>query len=481
MDSTPSSNILSLCSTLRRLLAEEKYAAALACSWLVIVHDSHSTFRHASESYATSDQHQWSELVARLVAHDWTSADLGANPLLDLASMPSLLVQVCSELLASRFTGWFADKIAEEDELYDRGVMTVDIAPSLASQLGVEVRAHRLFVVRRQRSPGPSPVQLQYVDPERFNRRFHVIPDVPDRNQSERLVAVRPASAGLQRASRTILERASMALTVYVAEFWCIPEFDSHITSAPGGRSTWMARNIKNFAGMRDEVTRHLARARDAGADVVVFPELTFPSTLRKAASEWLRDENTNADNAHHISWVIAGSFHEAQDPGTRPFNEAFAMDARGNSIPEFQHRKLTQVDLDRPNIVEDIELGTRITLVASAIGLQSVVICLDLAQGAAYDKLPLHFLPIDWLWVPSLAERVGAHKTRAKDLCVQRPVSVVCSNQAQAKCTDELILSGDPLQSFAFYVCNGKAEEVKPLDGPKQRSWHVFDFTLSS
>jgi hypothetical protein len=107
-------------------------------------------------------------------------------------------------------------------------------------------------------------------------------------------------------------------------------------------------------------------------------------------------DENGQGDTGHAIAWVIAGSFHEAppaQWPDQRPFNEAFAMDARGNFLPEFQHRKLTNVDLDGADVIENIQVGGRITLVPSALGLQSVVICLDLAQAASEDKVPLHFI----------------------------------------------------------------------------------------
>lgn len=95
--------------------------------------------------------------------------------------------------------------------------------------------------------------------------------------------------------------------------------------------------------------------------------------------------------------------------------------------IPEFSHRKLTAVALSAAGVVEGNQVGTGLTLVGTPCGVRSVIICLDLCQDAATDRLPLDRLPIDWLWVPSLSAHTTAHRARAAALSARRPSRQAC------------------------------------------------------
>jgi hypothetical protein len=290
-----------LCATrCARSSQRKKYASALACSWLAIAHGTRGYYKKSSSEYSTSDHEHWSAVVRSLVEFDWSQLPQGPNPLFGLESMPVLLIQVCDELLASRSVGATAEegKIAEMEALYERDVVSIDLDQSLMTTLGVALTGQRVFLVRRRRSSEKSPVQRQHLDPERFNINFHVIPELPDRNQAHRLVDVKSASNGLVLGCQNVAKRETRTLKVYVAEFECTPEFESRMVTEPGARTAWIAIDIKNAGQMRDAVIQHLIRARDAAADVVVFPELMFPKSLRMAVSEWLATKTAKATPA---------------------------------------------------------------------------------------------------------------------------------------------------------------------------------------
>ena len=67
-------------------------------------------------------------------------------------------------------------------------------------------------------------------------------------------------------------------------------------------------------------------------------------------------------------------------------------------------------------------------------LGIQAVVICLDLAQGANEDHIELERLPLSWLWVPSLSRTVNPHIKQSKHIQLRQPCTVTCANQGPAQ-----------------------------------------------
>ena len=164
-----------------------------------------------------------------------------------------------------------------------------------------------------------------------------------------------------------------------------------------------------------------LDHARKAGADMVVFPELTICPRLRRKVSTWLEDHPHNP-----FSLVLPGSFHERRK--NRTYNTAELMSRSGKTV--LTHIKLAAFGL--LNKREGIDTGARIDLLDTPIGLIGIPICLDFCQegqpfGGLWDAIGA-----EWLLVPAFGDKksVRAHERRAEAVCRAHNTVCVLANQ---------------------------------------------------
>ncbi len=173
------------------------------------------------------------------------------------------------------------------------------------------------------------------------------------------------------------LSRVSPTPIIYLVEFGSPPEFDC----APC--RDWRAGDILNASDLVAEAQEHLQRARGAGADVVVFPELCASPSIRTQIAADLRRHRSS------VKLVIAGSFHVNEGP--RWFNQAFVLDGNGNQIEEWTQRKMTAVSLCHGAESEGIETSSELKIARTSCGLHAIAICLDLAQAQYLEEVPFN------------------------------------------------------------------------------------------
>lgn len=164
------------------------------------------------------------------------------------------------------------------------------------------------------------------------------------------------------------------------------------------------SRNTDPNALRAHRIFESLEVARDNGVDVVVMPELAVTPAVRQKIATWLRETD-----AHGISLVAAGSFHETDAADGKRYNIARLFDQYGDTV--ITHRKLKPLGTLATGLStgdhagEDIDVGRTMTLLSTPIGLLALPICLDFCDaGEAIRKLWLEIFA-DWLLVPAMGD----------------------------------------------------------------------------
>lgn len=162
------------------------------------------------------------------------------------------------------------------------------------------------------------------------------------------------------------------------------------------------------------KIIASLDEALHKGAHIVVFPELTVTPALHRCIVDWLA---ANEAEAHTISWIVAGSFHEpCTDNPKKWMNRSYSFGYYGNEI--HKHTKITKYG-EAKSGYEDIKTWRDVWLVETPIGLFATPICLDYCN--ADNKSPaagtFSNLFVDLFLVPAMDEKDSAHKRQAIDL----------------------------------------------------------------
>lgn len=229
------------------------------------------------------------------------------------------------------------------------------------------------------------------------------------------------------RAYRDDTARGMLERKALVA---CLGAFCDAIGFVPEPSENWRADNVADEILRSQNVLELMERARQAKADVVVFPELTMPKGCVETLRKWLMRES------HSLSWVVAGSFH-VQDGG-RCFNRSLVLDGQGNEILSWD--KLLPFHKPahgkHPEIRENIERGTQVRLLATPLGLISTPICRDLGEETDGVRLPWMQIPVDFLFVPSMGYEttLSAHKSMASKLFRHGVVTLVANQDPDCR-----------------------------------------------
>lgn len=479
----PDDELKVLCDTVASWLPTHRPADALVCCWLTLANKDPTRFRTVSTYAHTGGSVTTREQFEKLKAEDWQScADIAAELFRLARPCPVVLIQFFDHVLEDQGARPVHDDGRDPytEDIYSGPCLKICLSPQVLAALQVDPHFACCFVIRRAAGAPVPPAQRQASDLNRFNPHWYVVPEIPEIAQPRRRIKPYAATVGLRTACAYIQTRGK-ALHVYLAELECKPAFESELSGASGSPQAWLAKGLHNVADVSAEVIEHLVRAKELQADVVVFPELTIPGAIKGAIQDWISDNNTpSATDDHAIGWVVAGSFHEEDTKSTTRchHNRAFAVDRSGDTIEGFTHRKITQVTLKGGYITEANLAGEEIGLQHSPLGIQTVVICLDLAQAIEPDRLPLHLLPINWLWVPSLSEEVSAHQSRARNINLSMPMRVICANQAKAAFPPGAMeLKGSHLQSFVTIPAPPSVQSLSAVNGGT--AWQLFHIAL--
>jgi len=201
-------------------------------------------------------------------------------------------------------------------------------------------------------------------------------------------------------------------------------------------------------------ILHSLERAAEAGALVVVLPELTVDLAARAEARRWL---GTHSD--HSLEMVVAGSFHEETPDGW--YNTAEMWDRFGERI--LVHRKLRPFGA-ADGLAEDVNTGNHVTVLVTPIGSFAVLICKDFLDDHESVATLLQEVPVDWVLVPSYGdEKTSArHKARAQSIARVSPgASCVVAHQRNVEASP-----GDELPGFAHQSLSATPTVVGPSGG---------------
>jgi predicted amidohydrolase len=438
-----------LCAEIAPLLSRGEYSPALAYAVLSCVYLDGALYTralHAAKFAPVSIEASSENLIAMFPIDSSVDA---ASLEQELRKSPLSVLLWLDHMLT---TSQPIESAGYASYVYLGDVIVVEIDEATRGRLALPDDLERAYLCRNIGIHWPpSPVEQKKLSPNAFTPHWHVVAERPDLRQPSRMVEVHVPNATFQQACTALAKKR--IINLYLAEFNATPDFDSHFFGS-GSVPIWTAKGLQNQAQIILEVREHLERARERKADVVIFPELTFPPDVIQATSDWLNAQPGNDDDGEScIQWVVAGSFH--CPAGATVVNQSLLLDRFGNVVTmgafnpaiEWAQEKLTSVSLRVVN--EGNEPSETILLAHTPLGMQAVVICLDLAQGATLDKVGLELLPLRWLWVPSMSEKVNAHYLHVRELAINRRITVVCANQGQAKFSEKISLNGTMLQSF--------------------------------
>ena len=428
-----------LCRAIVNSIANERTYEALAIASLSLVHvdtaayvnRAHQALRHVPPVHeVANDIEQFflqlegdfnDEATSDLV--NWLSAHAGSCPMAILLWLDGRLLKTSG--------------IVSLPEPFYTGVMAVQIPVELRAALGFTNNFHEVFICRRFVETTQAPIGMKHTDPETYLPNWHVIPDTPDLGQGSRKLEVSDASSGVFGASCRLLAGRE-DIRIYLGEYVAHPVFRSNLIDGDG-KQLWHAEGLTNESAVIDETLTHLQRAYDNYVDVVVLPELMLPPTVVEAVSDWLNLNNCSDDGTFRIQWVVAGSFHHAIDGSKGSVeNRATLLDRVGNNIRALAQGKLTSVDIvvDDSKMVENNEKAT----------------------------------------LPSLSKTTNAHADRAKQLCVNHVVTVVCANQAKADFGGGKMLEGKALDSFVRENSGSGSGNILVRCGYEGTTWKMLN-----
>lgn len=191
--------------------------------------------------------------------------------------------------------------------------------------------------------------------------------------------------------------------------------------------------SLEDNAARLDSAMAAIRDAKANGAHLLVMPELCIPNEMRRQIIAALFDSHAEQGEDHDLAVpiIVLGSFHEQSPKGWR--NRAVVISGLDGGLL-FVSDKRKSVTFD--NRKENLECAVDFTCLATPIGLMAVAICKDLFEEA--PAALLRSLPLDWLLVPSMSNKVTPHKAAAKTLYATAGTVVAVANQQMPGCAKD-------------------------------------------
>lgn len=215
----------------------------------------------------------------------------------------------------------------------------------------------------------------------------------------------------------------------------------------------WSTRKLTDPEKRWSSIVQSLEEARNAGASMIVLPELTVSPDLRGRVADWLDDLGDNP-----FMLVAPGSYHEEKDSGV--FNIAELLSRSGHTV--LQHKKLTRFGDNLKQ--EAINTGKRLDLPETPLGTVGIPICLDFCEeGEPFNALWAS-IGAEWLLVPACGPKssISAHRRRARELFRAHGTVSAVANQELG--------DGNPAgsESAPGFVCHTPEDPVAATTGQR-------------
>jgi Carbon-nitrogen hydrolase len=258
-----------------------------------------------------------------------------------------------------------------------------------------------------------------------------------------------------------------------------IAHFDDQATvmgsTAQSAVGDWRATHIEPNDARMASLHRTLDQAEAACAHVVVFPELTIDMAQRALLAQRLRKQAGS-----HLVMLQAGSFHETLPSEGKTFNTAPLVNAQGRAL--LTHRKLRPFSKVSPGVdpvTEDISLGDTIHVLATPVGLLTVLICKDFLDDHPCVLTLLSDVPVEWVLVPSFGDEktIRQHKAHAKAQGQVRTGSHTVLAQIFNNVDDRLV---NPLNAYAGLATSAATPHRSPKC-PKTAVWWFSRYRVAT
>lgn len=226
----------------------------------------------------------------------------------------------------------------------------------------------------------------------------------------------------------------------------------------------WQATHIEPSQVRLASLQSSIDQAQVAGAHVIVFPELTVDLAQRALLIKRLRQQPGGS-----LVLMQVGSFHETVPAEGKTFNTAPLVNAQGREL--LVHRKLRPFSKVAPGedaVTEDISLGDTIHVLATPVGLLTILICKDFLDDHPSVLSLLSDVPVEWVLVPSFGDEktIRKHKERAKAQGLVRTGSHIALAQIFNNLDDPARQPSECVRGFGHIGGNSSPESQVPENG---------------
>jgi hypothetical protein len=250
-------------------------------------------------------------------------------------------------------------------------------------------------------------------------KHFRVI---PQNNPQGILVNV----VGIPRGYNDWLAGRFSARTIRIAVVHFDDGVRTHISDSDKKPSDFICKEISDTEIRLASALHHISEAQKRNAHILVMPELTITPDIRTRIASELQQSYRKNGEKHSLSvpLIVLGSFHEKVEKGWRNHAEAM-LGLDGKLLFGCDKRKPVTYE----NRKEGIECAPDdFTCLFTSLGLMALAICKDVFEGE--PAIVLASLPLDWLLVPSMTNKLNPHKATAKAMYDTLGTIVVVANQ---------------------------------------------------
>lgn len=273
---------------------------------------------------------------------------------------------------------------------------------------------------------------------------------------------------GTKAATRLTSDWTSRRLKVLIWPFRVPVEFDEQ----PEGATIALRKVVNEQAVIRDAVAA-VEVARQEKATFLLFPELAISLATQTAIQDALRKHRSQDYPIVTIGGRVMCD--TAEEEGTFCVNEAFLLGPTGDEIDS--HRKLTSYQVGALREATD-RLGNQVSVLESAMGNFTVLICLDLLHNELKAMIKeTHYANL--LMVPSLSPTTKAHMSSAEEFVHSSLASTfVCNHRLRhPSFPDSKPLHGHKLDDGAsFWRVAHRSKDRRALIHPEEVEYFCFD-----
>jgi hypothetical protein len=399
--------ITTLSRLIRQRLGRPDYVGALAQLWTSICREIPPGRANLLRTQACFELSlQWCEQLDHWTEVEWAYA-LRTNPFATL----SALSRRCSRKEAPLSS----EVVLLPESSYSQGVVQKTVVTNIA-EVAANLRSKmvHIYVIEGTEdalTDSQTPSAFFFTHKFRFFFRYY------ERHGKTTEVKVVGLNSDIAKERLSVVAQSGGGLRILTVELESITLLLGNQLGSDENR--FLVEDVKDSEAVADEFCNAITFGGQHGYHVVVMPELCGSPEIYSRIRNHLRNATKEADNP---ILTICPSRHE--EVGSDNFqNVVRVLDSLSNEVKEFQHSKMAPVSISNiPGfsvpINEFIIAGETIEIVATPLGLISILICHDLSQAVDSARVDmLEQLPLSVL-------------IRARSILLNQSIDIIVANE---------------------------------------------------